>query len=321
MDARVDQADGYRFVYCLPFDEDRHAGRGHLLYRHARARRRRRRRADRRLCRRARLEGRHAASARRRACCRWRWAAISTPSGRSAAPGSPGSACAAASSTRPPAIRCPTRCAPLLLLAGAGRSSTARSARSVRATRPRRLWRKRGLLPHCSTACCSAPPTPAERYQVLEHFYRLDPALIARFYAGTIGRARQDADPERQAAGAGRPGRRGAAGPAPLRTAAVIGAGFGGLALAIRLQSAGIATTIVEARDKPGGRAYIWEKRRLHVRRRPDRHHRSRLPQGAVGADRRRHGRRCRAGAGHALLPAELAGRHQLRLFATTTPR
>jgi phytoene desaturase len=45
-----------------------------------------------------------------------------------------------------------------------------------------------------------------------------------------------------------------------MKTAAVIGAGFGGLALAIRLQSAGIATTIVEARDKPGGRAYFWEK-------------------------------------------------------------
>jgi phytoene desaturase len=41
---------------------------------------------------------------------------------------------------------------------------------------------------------------------------------------------------------------------------AVIGSGFGGLALAIRLQAAGIATTIVEARDKPGGRAYFWEK-------------------------------------------------------------
>ena len=44
------------------------------------------------------------------------------------------------------------------------------------------------------------------------------------------------------------------------RTAIVIGAGFGGLALAIRLQSAGIGTTIVEARDKPGGRAYVWKK-------------------------------------------------------------
>ena len=43
-------------------------------------------------------------------------------------------------------------------------------------------------------------------------------------------------------------------------TAAVIGAGFGGLALAIRLQSAGIATTIIEGREKPGGRAYAWER-------------------------------------------------------------
>jgi len=42
-------------------------------------------------------------------------------------------------------------------------------------------------------------------------------------------------------------------------TAAVIGAGFGGLALAIRLQSAGIATTLLEKRDKPGGRAYVYE--------------------------------------------------------------
>ncbi|PZO66610.1 MAG: phytoene desaturase [Paracoccus denitrificans] len=43
------------------------------------------------------------------------------------------------------------------------------------------------------------------------------------------------------------------------KTAAVIGAGLGGLALAIRLQSAGIATTIFEKRDKPGGRAYVYE--------------------------------------------------------------
>ncbi len=45
-----------------------------------------------------------------------------------------------------------------------------------------------------------------------------------------------------------------------MRTAAVIGAGFGGLALAIRLQAAGIATTVIEGRDRPGGRAYYWEK-------------------------------------------------------------
>ncbi len=42
------------------------------------------------------------------------------------------------------------------------------------------------------------------------------------------------------------------------KTAAVIGAGFGGLALAIRLQSAGIKTTLFEKRDKPGGRAYVY---------------------------------------------------------------
>ncbi|MEJ5979653.1 phytoene desaturase [Novosphingobium sp. PS1R-30] len=42
-------------------------------------------------------------------------------------------------------------------------------------------------------------------------------------------------------------------------SAIVIGSGFGGLALAIRLQSAGIATTVVEARDRPGGRAYAWK--------------------------------------------------------------
>lgn len=48
--------------------------------------------------------------------------------------------------------------------------------------------------------------------------------------------------------------------PSKPSTAIVIGAGFGGLALAIRLQSAGIKTTIVEARDKPGGRAYVWKK-------------------------------------------------------------
>ncbi len=41
--------------------------------------------------------------------------------------------------------------------------------------------------------------------------------------------------------------------------AAVIGAGFGGLALAIRLQSGGFDTVLIEKRDKPGGRAYVYE--------------------------------------------------------------
>jgi phytoene desaturase len=41
--------------------------------------------------------------------------------------------------------------------------------------------------------------------------------------------------------------------------AAVIGSGFGGLAAAIRLQAAGVPTVLFEARDKPGGRAYVYE--------------------------------------------------------------
>lgn len=45
-----------------------------------------------------------------------------------------------------------------------------------------------------------------------------------------------------------------------MTRAVVVGAGFGGLALAIRLQSAGVETTILESRDKPGGRAYYWER-------------------------------------------------------------
>jgi phytoene desaturase len=41
---------------------------------------------------------------------------------------------------------------------------------------------------------------------------------------------------------------------------AVVGAGFGGLAAALRLQSAGIPTVLLERRDRPGGRAYVYEQ-------------------------------------------------------------
>lgn len=44
------------------------------------------------------------------------------------------------------------------------------------------------------------------------------------------------------------------------RRAAVVGSGFGGLAVAIRLQTAGIQTTVFEARDLPGGRAYVYRE-------------------------------------------------------------
>lgn len=42
----------------------------------------------------------------------------------------------------------------------------------------------------------------------------------------------------------------------PPRSAVIVGSGFGGLALAIRLQAAGIQVTVVEKREKIGGRAY-----------------------------------------------------------------
>ncbi len=45
----------------------------------------------------------------------------------------------------------------------------------------------------------------------------------------------------------------------PLR-AAVIGSGFGGIACAIRLAAAGVRVTMFEARDQPGGRAYVYRE-------------------------------------------------------------
>ena len=43
-------------------------------------------------------------------------------------------------------------------------------------------------------------------------------------------------------------------------SALVIGSGFGGLAAGLRLLAKGYQVTIVEARDKPGGRAYVYEQ-------------------------------------------------------------
>jgi phytoene desaturase len=57
-------------------------------------------------------------------------------------------------------------------------------------------------------------------------------------------------------AGSGRGG-----GPGGRPQAVVVGAGFGGLAAAIRLQAAGMAVTVLEATDQPGGRAgWITER-------------------------------------------------------------
>ncbi|HEX6277701.1 MAG TPA: phytoene desaturase [Polyangiaceae bacterium] len=56
-----------------------------------------------------------------------------------------------------------------------------------------------------------------------------------------------------------RASRRRAAKTGDVFRAAVIGSGFGGLAAAIRLQASGVDTVLFEARDKPGGRAYVYE--------------------------------------------------------------
>ncbi len=46
----------------------------------------------------------------------------------------------------------------------------------------------------------------------------------------------------------------------PARKAVVIGSGFGGVAAAIRLQARGYQVSLHEMRDKPGGRAYVYEQ-------------------------------------------------------------
>ncbi|SDT85726.1 phytoene desaturase [Verrucomicrobium sp. GAS474] len=45
-----------------------------------------------------------------------------------------------------------------------------------------------------------------------------------------------------------------------MKPALVVGSGFGGIAAAIRLQARGYRTTLLEARDQPGGRAYVWRQ-------------------------------------------------------------
>ena len=48
--------------------------------------------------------------------------------------------------------------------------------------------------------------------------------------------------------------------PSPYRHAVVIGAGFGGLAAAIRLGARGYHVTVLEKLDSPGGRASVFRQ-------------------------------------------------------------
>ncbi len=69
-----------------------------------------------------------------------------------------------------------------LMIAAQRDFSSAALARTLRAEAAR-LWRARGFYRLLDKMLFRAA-APAERYRVLQHFYRLSPALIARFYAG-----------------------------------------------------------------------------------------------------------------------------------------
>ena len=71
-----------------------------------------------------------------------------------------------------------------------------------------------------------------------------------------------------------------------VRRAAVVGSGFGGLAVAIRLQAMGVQTVLFEARDKPGRTGLRLRGAGLHLRRGAHGHHRAALPGGALHPDR-----------------------------------
>ncbi|MEX0928260.1 MAG: FAD-dependent oxidoreductase, partial [Balneolales bacterium] len=45
-----------------------------------------------------------------------------------------------------------------------------------------------------------------------------------------------------------------------MKKTIIIGSGFGGLSAAARLAARGWEVEIYEKRDKPGGRAYVYEK-------------------------------------------------------------
>ena len=76
----------------------------------------------------------------------------------------------------PDAVRLATR------IAATPDLSAAALARLTR-DQARRLWRERGFYRLLGVMLFRAA-LPDERYRVMERFYRLDPGLIGRFYAG-----------------------------------------------------------------------------------------------------------------------------------------
>src|SRR5690606_3287969 len=74
------------------------------------------------------------------------------------------------------------------------------------------------------------------------------------------GRGTGDARARAVARRAGRADRRARGRRRAAVKAIVVGSGFGGLACAIRLAVKGYDVTVLEKRDKPGGRAYVFEQ-------------------------------------------------------------
>ena len=242
----------------------------------------------------------------------------------------PAPACGPCCFITPPATRCPTRSASPTRIAAVPELASAPVAATASATsrcaagassassgcstgscsrRPRR----RSATGRCSTstgcpnrssaastragcgrsircACCRGkPPVPVGCGPAL---------LIAR---GAC----------RRAAGRRRP-RRGERMSAP--PVAVIGAGFGGLALAIRLQSAGVRTDPLREARQAGRPRLRLRGPGLHLRRRADGHHGAECAGGTVRAHRAAHGRLRRDAAGRSVLPAVVGERLRARL-------
>jgi lycopene beta-cyclase len=177
MDACVDQAEGYRFVYCLPFAEDR------LLVEDTYYS------TDPALDRSA-LAGRIAAYAEAQG---WRIAAVEheeqgvlpvAMGGDFDAFWPAGERCAriglrggffhpTTGYSLPDAVR-----VALLIARQRDFSSLAPTLRAE----AKRLWKARGFYRLLDRMLFRAAE-PGERFKVLQHFYRLDPGLIERFYA------------------------------------------------------------------------------------------------------------------------------------------
>ena len=178
MDACVDQADGYRFVYCLPFAEDRlliedtYYSTAPELDRDA-------------------LGSRIEAYAENRG---WRIAKLEREE-TGVLPVAMGGDFPAFWPQADPVARIGLRGGFFQPTTGYSLPDAVRTAVLI-ARQPEfadigtllrdeaaRLWRERGFYRLLNRMLFRAA-APERRYRVLEHFYRLDPGLIARFYAG-----------------------------------------------------------------------------------------------------------------------------------------